>query len=59
VRLRNIVEVQSAAAAEKRQKRSLRFATLTLLLEVEGGVSDEDESDEEDDEDADDVDEAN
>ena len=40
------------AAADKRQKRSLRFATLTAKLELQAELSDddEDESDEEDEE---------
>jgi hypothetical protein len=46
---------RASASAEKRQKRSLRFATLSLKLEVEGGSS-SDEDDEEDDESEDETD---
>jgi hypothetical protein len=46
-------EDSSSPSAEKRRKTSLHFATLSLRLEVEGGIS-EDEDDEEDDEDEED-----
>jgi hypothetical protein len=46
----------ASSFAEKRQRRSLRFATLSCILEAEGGLSDdENEEDEEDDDEEEDV----